>query len=113
MCCAESSTICARRQVTTDPVPRRTMRSSRWPSSLLIGRTCTGWAISHLLRGSQDQTRRQSQPPSSAGTFRHPRGGRRLAAAALEGGPTVNTTRLTVTLQVVADVDLDEVAARD
>jgi hypothetical protein len=38
---AESSTICARRQVTTDPVPRRTMRSSRLPSSMLIGRTCT------------------------------------------------------------------------
>src|SRR4051812_44636348 len=34
-------------------------------------------------------------------------------AKELEGGPTVNTTRLTVILQVVADVDLDEVAARD
>jgi hypothetical protein len=42
MCCADSSTICARRQVTTDPVPRRTMRSSRLPSLLSIGRTCTG-----------------------------------------------------------------------
>jgi hypothetical protein len=28
---ALSSTICARRQVTTDPVDRRTMRSSRLP----------------------------------------------------------------------------------
>src|SRR3954466_9876933 len=54
---ADSSTICARRQVTTDPVPRRTMRSSRMPSSLLIGRTCTRWTIAHLLRRSQDQTR--------------------------------------------------------
>jgi hypothetical protein len=56
---AESSTIWTHRQVTTEPVPRRTMRSSRLPSSLLIGLTCTGWAISHLLRGSQDQSRRR------------------------------------------------------
>jgi hypothetical protein len=34
MCCADSSTICARRQVTTDPLPRRTIRTSRRPSSL-------------------------------------------------------------------------------
>ena len=32
-------------------------QDSRMPSSLLIGRTCTGWTIAHLLRGSQDQTR--------------------------------------------------------
>jgi hypothetical protein len=38
---ALSSTICARRQVTTDPVDRRTMRSSRLPSWLLISRTRT------------------------------------------------------------------------
>jgi hypothetical protein len=38
---ALSSTICARRQVTTDPVDRRTMRSSRLPSWLLICRTRT------------------------------------------------------------------------
>ncbi len=30
---ADNSTICARRQVTTDPVPRRTIRTSRRPSS--------------------------------------------------------------------------------
>jgi hypothetical protein len=29
----DNSTICARRQVTTDPDDRRTMRSSRFPSS--------------------------------------------------------------------------------
>jgi hypothetical protein len=56
---AESSTICARRQVTTEPLPRRTIRSSRLPSSSLIGRTCTRCTISHLLRESQDQTRRR------------------------------------------------------
>ncbi|MFF5490324.1 hypothetical protein [Streptomyces virginiae] len=38
---ADSSTIWARRQVTTDPVPRRTIRSSRLPSSSSISRTCT------------------------------------------------------------------------
>jgi hypothetical protein len=42
---ADSSTICARRHVTTDPELRRTMRSSRWPSSLLISRTRTLTAI--------------------------------------------------------------------
>jgi hypothetical protein len=36
---ALSSTICARRQVTTDPELRRTMRSSRLPSSLVMSRT--------------------------------------------------------------------------
>jgi hypothetical protein len=39
MPCAGSSTICARRQVTTDPLPRRTIRTSRWPSSSSISRT--------------------------------------------------------------------------
>src|SRR4051794_9659594 len=68
MPCAESSTICARRQVTTDPVPRRTMRNSRIPSSLLIGRTCTGWTIAHLLQGSQDQTRQGCAAQRSAGS---------------------------------------------
>ena len=33
MPCADSNTICAHRQVTTDPELRRTMRSSRLPSS--------------------------------------------------------------------------------
>jgi hypothetical protein len=65
---AESNTICARRQVTTDPVLRRTMRSSRSPSSLLISRTCTEWTISHRLRGSQDRTREDWCPSTSEGS---------------------------------------------
>jgi hypothetical protein len=81
MCCAESSTICPRRQVTTDPVPRRTMRSSRLPSSLLIARTCTAWAISHLLR--EVRIRRDDGDSLNAQPGPHrPRNGRRLAAAA-------------------------------
>ena len=36
---ADSSTICARRQVTTDPEPRRMIRTSRPPSSSSISRT--------------------------------------------------------------------------
>jgi hypothetical protein len=54
MPCADSSTICARRQVTTDPLERRTMRSSRLPSSLLISRTCTRSATSSSTTGSRD-----------------------------------------------------------
>jgi hypothetical protein len=42
---AESKTICARRQVTTEPVPRRTIRSSRLPSSGVISRSSTLAAI--------------------------------------------------------------------
>src|SRR5215217_4896332 len=45
MPCADSSTICARRQVTTEPEPRRTIRSSRLPSSLPISRSSTRAAI--------------------------------------------------------------------
>src|SRR4051812_14473726 len=41
MPCAESNTICARRHVTTDPDARRTIRSSRLPSALVISRNCT------------------------------------------------------------------------
>jgi hypothetical protein len=36
---ADSSTICARRQVTTDPLPRRMIRTSRRPSPSSISRT--------------------------------------------------------------------------
>jgi hypothetical protein len=42
---ADSNTICARRQVTTEPVPRRTIRSSRLPSSGVISRSTTLAAI--------------------------------------------------------------------
>ena len=41
MPCADNSTICARRQVTTDPLPRRTIRTSRRPSPSSISRTRT------------------------------------------------------------------------
>jgi hypothetical protein len=46
--CAESSTICARRQVTTDPPPLRTIRTSRRPSSSSISRTSTRSAICQI-----------------------------------------------------------------
>jgi hypothetical protein len=46
MAWALSNTICARRQVTTDPLPRRTIRGRRMPSSSLIGRMSTRAAIS-------------------------------------------------------------------
>ncbi len=45
MPCADHSTICARRHVTTDPLPRRTIRFRRLPSSSLISRTRTRRAI--------------------------------------------------------------------
>jgi hypothetical protein len=56
---AESSTICARRQVTTDPLPRRTIRTRRRPSSSSITRTLkrsvTGpvWRIGLRRQGAQ------------------------------------------------------------
>src|SRR5216683_3140060 len=45
MPCAGHSTICARRHVTTDPDPRRTIRFRRLPSPSLISRTRTRPAI--------------------------------------------------------------------
>jgi hypothetical protein len=42
---ADSKTICARRQVTTEPVPRRTIRNSRLPSPGLSSRSPTLAAI--------------------------------------------------------------------
>ena len=39
MPCTDSSTICARRHVTTDPDDRRTIRNSRFPSSFETSRT--------------------------------------------------------------------------
>jgi hypothetical protein len=44
---ADNSTICARRQVTTDPLLRRTMRLL--PSSLVMVRICTRCTFSRLL----------------------------------------------------------------
>ena len=56
---ADSSTIWARRQVTTDPDERRTMRSSRLPSSLVISRTCTPSRTCTSLAQSQDKSARR------------------------------------------------------
>ncbi|WP_308296120.1 hypothetical protein [Streptomyces sp. ISL-96] len=50
MPCADSSTIWARRQVTTDPVPLRMIRSSRRPSSSSISRIRTRSATSTACR---------------------------------------------------------------
>ncbi|WP_307659333.1 hypothetical protein [Streptomyces sp. V1I1] len=47
---ADSSTIWARRQVTTDPVPLRMIRSSRLPSASSISRTRTRSAIGPAWR---------------------------------------------------------------
>ena len=66
MPCADSSTICARRQVTTDPVPRRTIRSSRCPSSSSISRTrmpsVTG-PVSAISTGGESA---QTSPPAGS-----------------------------------------------
>jgi len=64
MPCADNSTTCARRHVTTDPDSRRTIRSSRFPSSLLISRTWTRSAI-RPPGGSAEETKarlRSTQP---------------------------------------------------
>ena len=45
ICCAASKTICARRQLTTEPLLRRMIRNSRLPSSFVIGRSSTRAAI--------------------------------------------------------------------
>ena len=58
MPCADSSTICARRQVTTDPLPWRTIRTSRWPSSSSI--SMHPKPLGH--RPSLDRTSSQRKP---------------------------------------------------
>jgi hypothetical protein len=83
--CADHSTICARRHVTTDPVPGRTIRISRRPSSSLISRTCTLAAIpvrvsrptgpgkSRLTCREPGKPKRLRHPPGTAtGRFRPP-----------------------------------------
>src|SRR3954453_4446710 len=114
MPCAESSTICARRQVTTDPVPRRTMRNSRIPSSLLIGRTCTGWTIAHLLQGSQDQTRQGCAAQRPAGSpYRPPNrakaGGR--GTRTVSSGPALTEVAMTAPSLPTPAVAVEEVPA--
>lgn len=51
--CADNSTICTRRHVTTDPEIRRTVGSSRAPSSLLISRTRTRSAMAVPGEGTE------------------------------------------------------------
>src|SRR5260221_7590353 len=74
---AERSTICARRQVTTEPELRRMIRSSRLPSSFEISRIRTRSA----MRPPRDDDRSRGGSvyitPILAGN------GRRLAVAAL------------------------------
>src|SRR5260221_1204081 len=76
---AERSTICARRQVTTEPELRRMIRSSRLPSSFEISRIRTRSA----MRPPRDDDRSRGGSvyitPILAGN------GRRLAVAALGG----------------------------
>ncbi|MYW04128.1 hypothetical protein GT354_38770 [Streptomyces sp. SID3343] len=67
MACADSRTIWARRHVTTDPVPRRTIRKSRRPSSSSISRTRTRSATDTASRS----TRRLGRIPD--GASRHDR----------------------------------------
>ena len=59
--CADNNTICARRQLTTEPEPRLMIDNSRRPSSFVSSRTCTLCAI---RQGNELQ-------PSDAGQ-RHP-----------------------------------------
>ncbi|SCF60520.1 hypothetical protein GA0115258_10392 [Streptomyces sp. LamerLS-31b] len=64
---AESSTVWARRQVTTEPVPRRMIRSRLRPSSSSISRTRTGSATrpAWLMRAAHPCTHRTSHPPGA------------------------------------------------
>ena len=66
--CADSSTICARRQVTTDPLPRRTIRTSRRPSSSSISRTRKRSVTGPV---SRIKTRDESGLPGKRDLLRH------------------------------------------
>ena len=61
MPCADSSTICARRQVTTDPLPRRMIRTSRLPSSSSISRTRTRSATGPVSATEQPEPNRPTK----------------------------------------------------
>jgi hypothetical protein len=65
MPCADSSTICARRQVTTDPLPRRTIRTRCCPSSSSISRTLRR-SVTHLV--SAISTCRKNCPGRASST---------------------------------------------
>jgi hypothetical protein len=59
---ADHGTIFARRRVPTDPVPRCTIRRSRWPSSSPISRTRTRPAIpSSMHRATRQHVRRDQR----------------------------------------------------
>ena len=64
MPCADSSTICARRRVTSDPLPRRTIRTSRRPSSSSIPRTRRA-DFDTLYHPRAVDRENRVQPPSS------------------------------------------------
>jgi hypothetical protein len=59
--CADSSTICARRQVTTDPLSRRTIRTSRRPSSSSIS------PPAHARRPAQFEGSARTRPAPGRG----------------------------------------------
>jgi hypothetical protein len=80
---ADSSTIWARRQVTTDPELRRTIRSSRLPSSLLICRTRT-----------RSATLGSSRRPDVAGSL-HQVAAKRATSYFNQTGPTLPAAALT------------------
>jgi hypothetical protein len=65
MPCADTSTICALRHVTTDPDVRRTIRKSRSPSSLVISRnrTLATMAPPGRVAISTQELRRQPHHP--------------------------------------------------
>jgi hypothetical protein len=56
---ADSSTICARRQVTTDPLPRRMIRTSRYPSPSSISRTRSPFSHRASLRDQHAEEKPQ------------------------------------------------------
>jgi hypothetical protein len=60
---ADSSTICARRQVTTDPLSRRTIRTSRRPSSSSISRTRTRSATGSVCETQHPRRKGQAHQP--------------------------------------------------
>jgi hypothetical protein len=69
MPCADSSSICARRQVTTDPLPRRTIRTRRRPSSSSISRTRRRSVTGSVSAIGTDRKRHPAKP-GFAGQFR-------------------------------------------
>ena len=88
MPCADSNTICARRQVTTEPLPLRMIRSRRVSSSSLILRTRTRsatrtawrgliatenlWRSSHRDPAAETELRRQAQQYLARREEHHP-----------------------------------------